>query len=150
LLKNGGFELDADSNGAPDNWSLNAKFTRSNEVAHSGSFAGKFFATDNRGATITQTVGNITAGTTYNFSGWTNIPATADAFTFTLQVRWLDAARAVLRTDTLKAYTDDTAGAWDEATGAVVAPEGVDKAQVVMVVKNLNATIYVDDVKFNP
>src|SRR5213593_2232123 len=92
LLLNPGFELDANGDGQPDSWSTSSKFTRSNAMVHSGSFAGKFLLTDNSSSTVNQTVNNLTAGTTYSFSGWVNIPPTIGLSTFRLRVRWLNAS----------------------------------------------------------
>jgi hypothetical protein len=118
-------------------------------VAISG-FAGKHFATDNSGYTISQTVNSVTPGTTYSFSGWVNIPSTTDSFTFKLQVKWRDASNVTLGTiQTIKAYTASTSG-WNQAIGSPVAPAGTTNAQVRMVVSSLNATIYVDDFLFGP
>src|SRR5205823_192843 len=72
LLLNPGFELAA--NGVnPDSWTASARFTRSNEAVHGGSFAGKHLEAGS-GRTIAQTINNLTAGTTYSVSAWVNIP----------------------------------------------------------------------------
>ena len=147
LLANPGFELDADNNGKPDNWTNTAYFTRSNDIARSGSFAGKNFATADPTYTANQTIGGLTAGTTYNFAGWVNIPPTGDTFSFTLDVRWRDAAGANIRTDVIKTYTTATNG-WALATSSLVAPANTASALVRMGVTSLNATIYVDDFRF--
>ncbi len=149
LLSNPGFELDADNNGSPDNWTIQSQFTRSSAVVHGGSFAGQHSATTNANYGVSQVVKNLTAGATYNFSGWVNIPPTADDFTFSLQVRWRDSSNTVLRTDTVKSYTAATSG-WDQAAAALVAPAGTTNAQIKMLVRSLNATIYVDDFSFGP
>jgi hypothetical protein len=150
LLKNASFELDANGDNRPDNWTSNSKFTRSSAVVHAGSYAGRFRATDNSGATIFQTVPQLTAGTTYTFADWVNIPSTSDSFTFKLQVRWRNASNNTIRTDTIKSYTDDTKGTWNEVRRSLVAPAGTTSAQVRMVVSSLNATVYVDDFVFQP
>jgi hypothetical protein len=147
LLRNAGFELDANGDNRPDNWTNNGRFTRSSTSVFAGSFSGRHRATDNLGHTIQQTVGGLTAGRTYSFSGRVNIPATTDAFTFRLQIRWRNASNRTIRTDTIKTYTGATAG-WNLATGSRVAPAGTTNAQVRMVAANLNATIYVDAFNF--
>lgn len=147
LLANPGFELDNDGNNSPDSWTLSPRFTRSNAVVHGGSYAGRFQATTDANPTVAQRVSRLGAGTTYNFSGWVNIPITTDAFTFQIQVRWLDSANAVISTATVKTYSGPTVG-WDQATASLVSPAGTAKADVWMVVTSLNATIYVDDFSF--
>ena len=149
LLANPGFELDGNGDNSPDSWTTWVNFTRSNAVVHSDSFAGRFLATDNSGKAIKQRVSNLTAGTNYSFAAWVNIPATSDAFTFKLQVKWLDSANNAISTNTVRTYTAATSG-WDQATANLVAPAGTAKADIRMVVSNLNATIYVDDFSFGP
>jgi hypothetical protein len=147
LLQNPGFELDANADNRPDNWTSNAKFTRSATSIYTGSYAGRHRATDNLGHTVSQTVVSLSAGTGYRFAGRVNIPATSDAFTFQIRVRWINSAGALIRTDVIRRYTVSTGG-WTEATGTMVSPTGTVKAQVQMVSTNLNATIYVDDFIF--
>jgi len=151
LLLNPGFELDANGDGQPDSWSTSSKFTRSNAMVHSGSFAGKFLVTDNSSSTVNQTVNNLTAGTMYSFSGWVNIPRTIGLSRFTLKVRWLNASDGLISAQTIKTYTALTLG-WDQATASMVAPAGTTHAQVEMTVEtlllNLNTTVYVDDFVF--
>ena len=143
-LLNPGFELDANNDTRPDSWTSNANFTRSNALARSGSYSGRHLATNNAGYTITQGVSGLTAGRNYTFAGWVNIPATTDAFTLTLRVRWRTVLQIVLRTDVIKAYTTSSAG-WDKAALSLTAPILTTNAQVEMVVSSLNGTVYVDD-----
>ncbi len=149
LLLNPGFELDADNNNRPDNWSSSPKFTRSNEQVHSGNFAGKQFDAANSDFTINQTVPNISAGATYHLSAWVNIPNTSDAFNLKIQVRWQNAGGSNLHTDTIKSYSGATNG-WDLASGTVVAPPGASTALVRLNVTDLNATVFLDDIGFAP
>jgi hypothetical protein len=147
LLVNPSFEIDANADTRPDSWTSNAKFTRSSTIKYVGTYSGRHLATDNSGHTITQTVSNLTAGATYAFSGRVNIPATSDAFTYKLQVRWLNSSNTALRTDTVKTYSAATSG-WNLASASKVAPTGAVKAQIRLVVTNLNARIHVDDLVF--
>jgi hypothetical protein len=144
-ILNGGFEQDADANGRPDAWTMNVRFSRSSTIVHGEIFAGRHSATDNAGYTIAQTIGGLVPARTYRVSGWINIPATSDSFTFKLQVRWLNASAATIKTATVKTYKGATAG-WNEATASLVAPPGTAQAQVRMVVSSLKAAIYVDDI----
>jgi len=152
LLLNPSFELDANGDTRPDNWTSNSLFTRSNAVsAVNGSFVGRHFAAGNNGYTISQTVNNLVAGTSYSFTGSVNIPATSDAFTFTLNVLWRNASNGSISTTTIKQYTASTGVDWDPAALAnMVAPAGTTNALVRMVVTSLNATIYVDNFLFGP
>jgi hypothetical protein len=141
--------LDNNADGFPDAWGTWVNFTRSNTAVHNGNFSGRFQSTANDGAGIKQSVAGLTAGATYHLSGFVNIPSTTDAFTFQLQVIWKDSTGATISTAIVKTYTAATTG-WDQASAALVAPTGTVKADVRMVVSNLNATIYVDDVTMAP
>lgn len=147
-VANPGFEFDNNNDGKPDAWSSNAKFTRSSDQVHGGSYAGRFFATDNSGATIKQVMNNLNAGSSYAFSGWVNIPSTADAFTFKIKVKWRDASNDPIGTVTVRSFNAGTSG-WTQVTQSLTAPAGAVKADMLLDVANLNATIYVDDFEFN-
>jgi hypothetical protein len=152
LLANGGFEDDANGDGKPDIWNKKTQFTRNagegSVTPHGGSFVGRHFAADNSGYTISQTVGAVTAGTTYHFNGWVNIPATGDSFTLQLQLHWLNANGSTISKKTFKTYSAATNG-WNQASFSQLAPAGATNAQIRMVVKSLNAGIYVDDFEFH-
>ncbi len=144
-LANPRFELDANADGLPDSWTSDSRFTRSSTAVHGGSFAGRHFAANNATYTIQQLVSGLSAGTTYQFTGWTNIPPTSDTFTYRLTIIWRNTGGNTLRTDVVKAYTATTGGSWDQATASLVAPTGTASALVNMEVTSLNATIYADD-----
>lgn len=153
LLANPGLELDADNNGRPDVWGSNSKFTRlcapniPSPGAHEGVCVGRFNATDGSSATVSQSISNLAAGTTYSFSGWVNIPAPIAAVNFKLQVRWLNSAGSTISTRTVRTYTAATSG-WNQATFSEAAPAGTAAAQVRLNVSSLNGTLYVDDLQF--
>jgi len=146
LLQNGSFELDANADTRPDNWTTNNGFTRSNATpAQDGSFVGRHFSTANNGWNVYQQV-SVTAGETYSFSGLVNIPTTSDSFKFQVRVQWRGSTNTV---QLIKKYTDDTAGAWQTVTGAALtAPAGTTAARIQMVPASLNGTIYVDNFVF--
>jgi hypothetical protein len=56
LLRNGGFELDANADTRPDTWTTDATFIRSNAEVHGGSFSGRFSATTNVNVIVKQGV----------------------------------------------------------------------------------------------
>ncbi len=147
-VKNGGFELDANGDGKPDNWTAVAQVTRSSAQKRTGTYSMRHHATTNSSYVVAQPV-TVAAGHTYGFSGWINVPATADAFTFALEVQWLNASNVVVGTSPIKTYTAATNG-WNNATATLGAPAGATKASVRMVVTSLNATVYVDDVVVKP
>jgi len=112
-----------------------------------GNYTGKHFATNNSDYIISQTVNNLTAGTTYRFSGWVNIPPTSDTFVFKFQVRWRNASNGNLGVETIRAFRVATSG-WVAAAGSLVAPTGTTKAEVLMTFLSPNATVYVDHLVF--
>jgi hypothetical protein len=144
LLANGGFELDANNDGLPDGWGSNNYATRSTAAVHSGSYAMRHYAKNNASYTISQAVSGLTAGQSYDFSSWVNIPSTNDRFTFSLEVRWRNGRNHAIGTSTIASYTAPTNG-WSQASAALLAPPGATSAQIRMVVGSLKATIYVDD-----
>jgi hypothetical protein len=101
------------------------------------------------GYTISQTINSLTAGTTYRFSGWVNIPPTNDSFMFKLQVRWRNMSNFTTSTSTIKTYAGSTTG-WNQTAASLVAPSGTTNAQARMVVSSLKAAVYVDDLMFRP
>jgi hypothetical protein len=149
LLQNGGFELDANGDTRPDNWTSNSRVTRSAAVVRFGSYAMRHSATDNANYTISQTVAGVTAGTNYVLLGYVTIPPTGDTFTFNVRVRWLRSDGTIIRTDTARSFTRSTSG-WEMARGVHTAPAGAVRARVEMNVSSLNATVYADDFAFGP
>ncbi|WP_448543098.1 LamG-like jellyroll fold domain-containing protein [Roseiflexus sp.] len=149
LLQNGGFELDANGDTRPDNWTSNSRVTRSAAVVRFGSYAMRHSATDNANYTISQTVAGVTAGTNYVLLGYVTIPPTGDTFTFNVRVRWLRSDGTIIRTDTARSFTRSTSG-WEMARGVYTAPAGAVRARVEMNVSSLNATVYADDFAFGP
>lgn len=147
MLANGSFELDANNDGRPDDWTPNSKFTRTSAEAIDGSYAGMLAATDDSSASIGQRIANVTSGAAYSFEGRVNIPATGDSFRLRLLVRWRDASNRVISTTTVRSYSAGTSG-WDAAQASLVAPAGATQAEVVMVANSLNTTIYVDGFLF--
>jgi hypothetical protein len=149
LLANPGFES-ANSSSQPSSWSTDTIFRQSGSTFHEGSFSGRFAATSEGSATIKQTVSSLNASTPYKLSAWVNIPATADTFVFYLRVKWFNANGNALTTVTAATFNDDTAGAWVQSNVTLTPPAGAAEAKVMLVVKNLSATIYVDEMSFGP
>jgi hypothetical protein len=143
LLSNASFEADADANGIPDAWGTNAKFTRSSAIAaRDGSFVGRHLATNDSGYVVFQQVA-ASAGVTYDFSGWANVPTTSDAFTMNIRLRWMNGG-STISTTTIDSVTASTGG-WSAVSGSRTAPAGTTAVRVMMAIQSLNATVYVDD-----
>jgi hypothetical protein len=151
LLKNGDFELDANGDNRPDNWTSSPRFTRTTESSVSG-FAGKHHDANNSNYTIQQAVA-VSAGKSYTFDSFVNILPTDDQFTFALQIRWRNKSARAISTKTIATFNRPTTEPderifaiepWKLASATLKAPSGATSALVRMVVSNLNATIYVD------
>lgn len=143
VLRNPGFEEDANADGKPDAWTSNSHFTRSDKVVRGGTYAGRWVSTSNNGPASYQQL-SVTPGATYTISGWVNAPTTSDAFTFEIRVLWRNASKA-LGSIVIKKFTNDTAGAWQQVSGSVSAPAGATLARVQMKAGSLRTTLYVDD-----
>ncbi len=150
LLHNGTFEADTNGDTRPDDWSSNSNVTRNGSVKHSGAYAMRHRSTTNASYIVAQQVSGLTAGRPYVFEGWVNIPLTSDTFTFELRVSWRSTSGAVVRSDIVKTYSDDSAGAWTRAAQVLIAPPGATQANLQMLVTDLSATIYTDDVVLRP
>jgi hypothetical protein len=143
-LLNGGFELDADSDGAPDSWTGKPDFARSADAARTGGYSGRHQSGAGASYTLYQSAQNIAGGGTYDFSGWTNIASASGTFKFELKLEWRDASNITIVRSTVAKYTAVTGG-WTHAGASVVAPAGATRANVLMQVTTLTGTIYVDD-----
>jgi hypothetical protein len=143
LVVNGGFES-ANASGAPTAWTDNADFRQSADSFVEGSFAGRHHATDNATYQVMQSFA-VVGGTTYQASSHVNVPVTSDAFTFILRVQWRTATGGKISNADIVRVKTPTSG-WAQFSKTLVAPSNAGQARVIMLVKSLNATIYIDDV----
>lgn len=146
LLKNPGFELDANADGRPDAYTSTPAFTRSATAKRTGTYSGRHAAADNSSHTVSQVVPSLVAGRTYLAAASVAIPATSDAFTYRVQVRWRSATGATISTHVVRSFTASTSGAWVQSAVSLTAPAGTTNAQVLLVATSLNGTVHVDDV----
>ena len=113
-------------------------------LVREGAFSGRHQATDNGAYEIVQNAAVI-GGTTYQVSSQVNVPGTSDAFTFILRVQWRTSSGAKIGNVDLMKVRTPTSG-WTPFTKTLVAPSNATQARIMMIVKSLNATIYIDDV----
>lgn len=146
-IANNGFEIDADGNVRADTWSESARAFQGVDVKRSGAHSLMLNSVANRDFRVWQSVHNVHAGQTFDVSGWVNVPATDDAFTFELAVAWKDSKGQVLRVDSVKTWNAATGG-WDKGAASFVVPQGTNSAVVRLNTANLAATVYVDDISF--
>ena len=145
LLANAGFELDANNDTRPDNWSSNPNVDRSDSIRHGGAYAMRHASTTPVSYAVTQTVSNITPGVLYTIVGWTNIPASSGMFTsFRLEVEWRNGSTVVGTPAVIKSYTAATNG-WERFKLQPIAPAGANTAVLRLVAQDLSRTIYLDD-----
>ena len=147
LLKNPGFERDANLDSRPDSWTSKAKFSRSSKSKHLGSYSGRHRGKYNGKYAISQVVTALTGGVNYGFSGWVRVPATTDAFTFRIRVRWRNSANTVVRTEIVRRDSQATRG-WKQFARTLTSPPRATNARIQMVATSLRATVYVDDFTF--
>ncbi len=154
LIVNPGFETDTNGDNRPDSWTSSTRFTRQAAGARSGAVGGRLTGgSGNPGYTIgpVPAAANpaVVAGTSYDFAGWVNMPATSDPlFTFQFNIVWRNASNTPIGTaQTVSTWSGPTNG-WVKAAGSYTAPAGATRATINMVVTSLNATIYVDDLAF--
>lgn len=140
LVVNGGFE-DVDGSGRPQAWTPDVHFTRSSDASHSGTFAGRHFATNDAGYKVQQDV-SIQGSGAFVASGFVNVPATSDSFKLILKIQWR--STKTLSTATVAKFTKATNG-WVGWSANLTAPAGATTARILMTISSLNATIYVDD-----
>jgi hypothetical protein len=146
LVLNPSFELDANGDTKPDWWTASPAFTRSTAVRPvAGSYVARMRATNNGTFVVAQRYANVPLVVPFIASSYVQVPATRDAFTFRVQVRWLNAVGATLKVTPVRTYTAPTAG-WHRATATAAAPAGTSSAQLELVATSLNATVYVDAV----
>lgn len=143
-LKNGSFEQDSDGNGQPDVWSQNSRFTRSTDSPQAGSYVGKHVGANNN-HTIKQDVDGIVPGQTYRFSGFINAMTGSDSYNFKARLIWRNASNKKIQALTIQQYRNDPSAGWESFSADKVAPANAAIARIVMVVKDLNGTILVDD-----
>ncbi|HET6820537.1 MAG TPA: hypothetical protein VFH98_08285 [Candidatus Limnocylindria bacterium] len=145
LIKNGGFEQDANGNHIPDFWikdRANAQFTRTSFAKHDGTYSGRHLGTNNLTYSVRQDLNDVVAGETYHFSGWTRIPATTDTFTYRIRIVWFGSTGAKIGTTGLAVFT--APAGWTLSERNVTAPGGTVRGRIVMSVTSLNGTIYAD------
>jgi hypothetical protein len=148
-LKNRGFEQDGDGDGRPDDWTENANFTRlETPLAFAGAHVGQHQSSSGAGYSVRQDVPGITSGATYRFSGQVWADTGSDAYTFKVRVIWRDVANSNIASVTVKQHKNVPTAGWAGFSQDLVAPAGAVTARVVMNVKSLSGTIWVDDFSF--
>ena len=148
LLRNPGFEWDDDDDSYPDSWSMNTSTLRMPGLGRNGSYAMRHKTHDPEKYTSRQRVNGLSPGQSYTFNGYVKIPATRKTVSFALQAIFRNGAGKAIKTQTIKAYSDDTRGAWNLAKRTMTAPTGTASADIAMAQKGLSATVYVDDFQF--
>jgi hypothetical protein len=147
LIRNPGFELDANLDGRPDEWlPATSQFTRSRTLVHTGTYSGKYFLNRASSSQVTQRVIGISAGTSYVFKGMIDVDAAPGTrFSFDIEFQWRSGSGAIIGRTLLPSGGETKA--WVQKRAAIRAPSGAADLLVVLRVTQQNAgsiTIYVD------
>lgn len=89
----------------------------------------------------------VTPGTSYEFSGWCS-KNDGRGNRAKLLIEWQDSARRVVRMDTSRALTSDSAGWRPLTTGSVVAPAGATIARLCLWIEGRGGADFWDDLSF--
>ncbi|MDQ3328814.1 MAG: hypothetical protein M3506_09875, partial [Chloroflexota bacterium] len=149
-LRNPGFEYDDDNNSLPDDWTADQGALRMPTIKRTGQYALRHKAVDNQAHVISQVATGLTAGKTYAFTGYVNIPTTTAAVSYSLDIQFRNAAGTVIQTVPIKAYAAHTSGVWNLASKSAVAPTGATNARVRMIQRGVTSTVYTDDFVLKP
>ncbi len=144
LLKNPGFEMDANSDSRPDEWSSNSHATRSNVLFYAGNYSILHSSTSSTSYITYQQVDNLVAGKQYLFTGKVNIPTGNTNIKIKLSLRWFNDGGTMLKQDDVKTYTSKTSG-WDSASKTVTAPANTSYLHTRMEINNLASKAYMDE-----
>jgi hypothetical protein len=157
LLRNSGFEQDANGDGQPDFWRPRPSFTRSSTMSYSGQYSARHYADGSTAYVVSQRVNNLTSGASYRVSCWVkslpaNDPPSTNSATFTFEVRWRDADGNSTVTNRIARLTDETGGQWVELSQILVAPPDTAAADVRQKLGTLGygIAVYVDKCYFGP
>lgn len=147
-VTNSSFEIDANGDNRPDDWSKNSNVTRSNTVKYSGSYALRHQGT-NASYGIYNVVYGIRPGAAYSVASMVNAASASSTSLLRIELAWKDSNGVVLRTVPLQQAFGGNGWQGLTTTG-LLAPSGAVQATVRQLVFNLNGTIYVDDVVMTP
>jgi Calcineurin-like phosphoesterase len=145
LVRNPGFEADADGDARPDDWTTDSRFTRDAAAVRGGEHGGRHRAPATSPGTyaVAQDLEGLRPGATYDFAAWIDVP-TSTQVGFEWDVVWRTADGAVISQTSI--WSSPGTGSWREARGAVVVPAGTATAELRMVLTGLSGTVHVDDV----
>jgi Calcineurin-like phosphoesterase len=145
LVRNAGFEADADADTRPDDWTTDVRLTRDPAAARAGKQGGRLEASPSSTPArhLSQDIEDLRAGAIYDFSSWVAVPADAAAG-LEWDIVWRDAEGDVI-TETNMVTTRGT-GTWQQVLGAATAPAGTASAELRMIVPGPSGTVDVDDV----
>ncbi|MGI8680929.1 MAG: CSLREA domain-containing protein [Mycobacteriales bacterium] len=122
-IQNPEFDLDDNADGFPDFWVTQSRFTRSSQQSHLGAYSGRGTG-DGGSFTPGQRFDQVVPGQTYVVTAWVDIPPTADAFTLTVRLRWLDASAANTVSAPAVATLHAATPGWTQVNAVLVAPAG--------------------------
>jgi len=138
----------ADSNGKPSQWTCEQTHYCFRDTAVKRSGSASYKITGNTGAwfNVSQEVA-ASAGTPYTFDGYMSIPTIA-GMTVETRLQFLNGSGGSIADNLMSTRTTTTSG-FTNINGTYTAPAGTTKARVVVFIKDLNGTVYLDDFSLN-
>ena len=138
LLVNPGFET-----GVKSPWSGSGDVTSTSANVHSGSYAYQLLGNPTGYPAVSQSV-SVTAGDTYEFSGWSKVSGMTTSTYYQFQIRWYDASGNAVGSylDFGRRYSN---GDYTQYTTQQVAPAGAVTAMLRFQANQADGVGYADD-----
>lgn len=141
-LKNGGYE------DCLAFWTVSAGSAACTATEQRSGLAALQLANNDQPYQIRQEV-TASAGQTYDFSAWLKIVDPTGSFNLQIQIQALSASDVVLSTFNVVNYSDSTVD-WERVAKSMTMPVGTTKARIQISSAALRATVYLDEVDFQP
>ncbi len=145
LIRNGGFETDANVDLKPDNWTAHANFNRATNTFRSGVASGKHGPGTNLSYSIDNLVTGIIPQRSYLFNGYIKIPSVTSTYIFEIKIVWRNLANTELSTYSINTTSSQTLTNWTLKSRTVTAPLNATNALIRMTTSSLDNELYVDD-----
>ena len=153
LLANGGFEVDSDNNGIPDNWSvaswLASLVSRNGKTPHEGNYCLQLASNKGENVTVWQDV-PAAGGSTYLLTAWVNVVDASGPVNINLQAVPLNVWGGTLPSKNMSPTITGTTTNWIQVSGSVTLPKEAAKLRVQLTAVSLKATALIDQVSLSP
>jgi hypothetical protein len=148
LLTNGGFEVDSNGDGLPDEWIVTPAnwshlVSGSSTLQTEGAVSLRATGSGGQSYTVWQQI-PVTPGQVYNLTGALNIPSTTGAFQAQVQLYVLTKYNGPVSTTIVSSHTARTSG-WVPLNGTVQIPNNGGLLRVQLKVSNTHADVHLDE-----